>query len=135
MRGRRGTAVAALWGLLLGLAGGAAAGGEVGLVVADLAYERVWAAALQAVDGYPLERAADGVIVTGPRERPARPGEGAFERVAERVTIRVEPVGVRVTRVTVAVEASGWRGGAWVPIADTAPLARDVLARIRQGWS
>lgn len=101
------------------------------MIVADLPYARVWEAAVKAVEGYPVERAADGVIVTGWRERPPREGEAAFERVTERVTLRVEPVSERVTRVTVEVEARGWREGAWVGIPDTDETERAVLARLR----
>jgi hypothetical protein len=105
--------------------------GTMRMVVADLPYERVWTAALQAVAGYPIERAADGVIVTGWHERAPRASETGWSRVRERVAMRVEAAAERITRVTVEVEAAGWRAGEWVPIADTEPLAREVLARLR----
>ena len=101
------------------------------MIVADLPYARVWEAAVVAVEGYPVERAADGVIVTGWRERPPRDGESAFERVAERVTLRVERVSDLVTRVTVEVEARGWREGAWIGILETEATERAVLAKVR----
>lgn len=114
------------------LAGGLVAeASTLRLVVADVPYERVWAAALLALEGYPVERAADGAILTAWAERPARPEESAFDRVAERLTLRVEPMGVGITRVTVLVDAEGRRGGGWVPIADTEPMARAILARLR----
>jgi hypothetical protein len=123
---------AALGAALLVLAGGTAAeGAAMRVVVADLPYARVWEAALRAVEGAPIERAADGVIVTGRVERPPRPEEAGFERVAERVTLRVEAFAERITRVTVLVEAQGWRGGAWVPVPDGAETARAIVDRLR----
>jgi len=101
-------------------------------VVADLPYDRVFAAAVRAVEGYPIERVADGVIATGWRSRAPRPDEPGFERVEERVTLRVEPFGERVTRVTVEVDARGWREGAFWPLEDTRATAREVLARLRE---
>lgn len=101
------------------------------MVVADLPYERVWDAAMRAVEGYPVERAADGVIVTTRIERSPRAEEGGFERVAERITVRVEAFGERITRVTVEVDAEGWRGGSWVRIPDTDVTGRAILARLR----
>jgi hypothetical protein len=101
------------------------------MVVADLPYPRVWEAAQRAVGEYPIERAADGWIVTGWRERAPRPDEPWFERLAERVTLRVEPFGERVSRVTVAVEARGRRAGQWVVVPHTEARAREVLARLR----
>jgi hypothetical protein len=109
--------------------------GPLHMVVADLPYARVWAAAREAVRDYPLERVADGEIVTGWRDRPARAEEGTFECVAERVQLRVEAFGDRITRITVTAEARGWRDGGWVSVGETAPLARDVLARIRAAVS
>jgi hypothetical protein len=101
------------------------------MVVADIPYVRVWAAAQEAVRDYPLERMADGEIVTGWRDRPARVEEQDFERVAERVRLEVEPFGDRITRITATVETRGWQDGGWVTIADAAPVTRDLLARIR----
>jgi hypothetical protein len=94
----------------------------------------VWEAAVRAVDGFPVERAADGLIVTGRRERPARPDEAAtFSRVAERAVIRVESFGTGSTRVTVDVEVSGWRDGAWVAIPDGEEAAQAILDRLAAG--
>lgn len=118
--------------LALVFSGVGAGAGMRRMIVADLPYARVWEAAVKAVEGYPVERAADGVIVTGWRERPAREGESGFERVTERVTLRVERVSELVTRVTVEVEAQGWRDGAWVSIQDTTATERAVLARLRE---
>jgi hypothetical protein len=56
---------------------------------------------------------------------------GNFERVAERVQLRVEAFGERITRITATVEVRGWREGGWVMIEETGPVARDLLARIR----
>jgi hypothetical protein len=125
------------WGLLA-LAGFLAVtpaeAGRRRAVVADLPYQRVWEAAVRAVDGFPVERAADGLIVTGRRERPARPDEAAtFSRVAERAVIRVESFGTGSTRVTVDVEVSGWRDGAWVAIPDGEEAAQAILDRLAAG--
>jgi hypothetical protein len=109
--------------------------GPLHMVVADLPYTRVWAAAREAVRDYPLEQVADGEIVTGWRDRPARAEEGTFERVAERVQLRVEAFGERITRITVTVEARGWRDGQWMISEASEPGARDVLARIRTALS
>jgi hypothetical protein len=112
-----------------------AAGAEAGrmrMVVADLPYERVWHAAIRAVSDYPLERAEAGRIVTGWRERAPREGEAGLVRVTERVVVDVERAGERITRVTVAVEARGWRNGDWVGLPDTEATARAVLARLRE---
>jgi hypothetical protein len=103
----------------------------VHMVVADRPYERVWQAATAALAGYPVERAADGVIQTGWSERPAGEGPGGVARVQERVTVRVEPFGERITRVTVSVEARGWRDGQWAPLADTTARENAILDRIR----
>jgi hypothetical protein len=122
--------------LLLGVAllGASAASGTgmMRAVVADLPYDRVLAAAVRALDGYPIAGVADGVITTEWRARAPRPDEPGFERVEERVTLRVEPAGERITRVTVEVEARGWRGGVARPIADTRAIAREILARLRE---
>jgi hypothetical protein len=101
------------------------------MVVADLPYARVWSAANAALAGYPVERAADGVIQTGWVERPAGEAPGGVERVQERVTVRVEPFGERVTRVAVSVEARAWRDGQWIPLADTSAREHAILDRIR----
>jgi hypothetical protein len=117
--------------LLVAATGTAAEAGPVRLVVADLPYERVWEAAVRAVEEYPIERAAEGLIVTGWRERPPRAGEAEFERVAERLRLRVERFAERITRVSVEADARGWRDGAWTEIADADALAREVVARFR----
>ena len=63
------------------------------MIVADLPYPRVWTCRPGSRSRLPLERVADGEIVTGWRDRPARAEEGTFERVAERVQLRVEAFG------------------------------------------
>jgi hypothetical protein len=113
----------------------AANAGPVRMVVADVPYARVWAAALEAVGEYPIERIAEGDIVTGWRERPARPEEQGFERVADRVRLQVEVFGERITRISVIAEVRGWRDGGWISLGEAGPLERDVLARIRAGLS
>lgn len=115
---------------LLAVAGLASAG-TTRMVVADVPYARVWAAALQAMREYPLERAADGLIRTGWRERPPRGDEPGFARVEERATVWVEAFAERITRVSVSVEARGWRDGRWVPITDTTAVENAILDRLR----
>lgn len=105
--------------------------GTLRMVVADLPYARVWSAATFALAGYPIERAADGVIQTGWAERPPGEALAGVERLQERVTVRVEPFGERITRVTVSVEARGWQGGQWVPVADTRTREHAILDGIR----
>jgi hypothetical protein len=78
-----------------------------------------------------VARAVDGVIESGRTERAPRPDEPGLERVAEWITVRVEEVGPRVTRVTVEVRAEGLRAGRWEALRDGEVTARDVLARIR----
>jgi hypothetical protein len=112
--------------------GALAEAGTMRMVVADLPYARVWDAATRALADYPLEQLADGLIRTGWRERAPGEGEAGFERLRERAVVRVEPFAERVTRVTVEVEAQGWRDGQWAPIADTEARARAILARIRE---
>jgi hypothetical protein len=102
------------------------------MVVADAPHAAVWEAALGAVEDYPIERAADGWIVTGWRERVAGPEETGFDRIRERVTLRVEAYGERVTRVTVELEAQGSEAGRWVALPDAAGRARRILAAIRE---
>jgi len=111
---------------------GAPEAGTMRMVVADLPYARVWDAAVRALSDYPVERAAEGVIETGWVERAPSEGEAGFARVLERVTVRVEPFAERITRVTVEVQARGWRDGQWVPIADTEARERAILARVRE---
>jgi hypothetical protein len=120
--------------LVLALTLGVAAPGEaatVRMVVADLPYTSVWRAANEALAGYPVERSADGVIQTGWAERPPGEGAGGVGRVQERVTVHVEPFGERITRVTVSVEARGWREGQWTPLPDTEAREHAILDRIR----
>ena len=111
---------------------GGAEGGALYLVVSDVPHERVWAAALGAVEGYPIERAADGVIVTGRLEREPGEGESGFERVAERIVLRVEAFAPGSTRVTVEAEAEGRREGTWRRLPDAEGPARAVLERLRR---
>ena len=113
----------------------AANAGPARMVVADVPYARVWAAGLEAVRDFPIERIAEGDIMTGWRDRPARVEEQGFERMAERVRLQVEVFGDRITRITATAEARGWRDGGWVSVGEAAPLARDVLARIRAALS
>ena len=101
------------------------------MVVADLPYARVWDAALRAVLDYPAGRAADGLIETGWLERSPGEGEAGFSAVMERATVRVEPFAERITRVTVEIEARGWRDGQWVAIPDTGARERAILDRVR----
>lgn len=127
--GRLVPAVGLLWVTL----GATAEAGMLAIVVADAPYQRVWEAAVRAVDGYPVTRAADGVIVTDWVERPPHQGEVGYTRVLERLTLRVESASRLITRVTVDVEARGRRDGDWVPLQDTEPAERAVLDRIRPG--
>jgi hypothetical protein len=101
------------------------------LLVIDLPYAQVWEGAVRALEGYPLVRAADGVIETARMERAPRPEEAGVQRVAERVVVRVEPLGSKVTRVTVTVETEALRDGRWQAIAASPASARTVLDRIR----
>ena len=126
------------WILALGIVcaeAAAAHAGSVRMVVADMPYARVWAAVLEAVRDYPIERIAEGEIMTGWRDRPARADEPGFERGADRVRLQVEVLGERITRITVTAEGRGWRDGGWVSVGDAEPLERDVLARIRAALS
>jgi hypothetical protein len=121
-----------IWGIAVVWVGLAAANPDpVRMVVADIPYARVWAAALEGVHDYPIERIAEGDIMTAWRDRPASVGEPGFERVAERVHLQVEAFGERITRITAVVEVRGWRDGGWVRLEETRPLERNVLARIR----
>jgi hypothetical protein len=113
----------------------AASAGPVHMVVADMPYARVWAAAQEAVRDYPIERIVDGDIVTGWQDRPPRAEEPGFERVAERVHLQVAASGERITRITVIAERRGWRDSGWVSLGETEPLGRLVLARIRAALS
>jgi hypothetical protein len=122
----------ALAGLLLGLpVTGAPA--DPRLLVMDVPHARVWEGAVRALSVYPLVRAAEGVIETARVERAPLPGEPGVERVAERITVRVEAVAPKVTRVSVTVDAEVLRGGQWQPVEVAPALVRDVLDRIRAG--
>jgi hypothetical protein len=123
-------AVATVLALLLG---GAMTGEAAGqrLVVFDAPYESVWDRVLRALRDYPLARASDGVIETARVERAPRPDELGVERVAERVTVRVEATARLVTRVTADVVLEGFRDGRWSPLEDDGAAVRALLDRIR----
>jgi hypothetical protein len=123
------TAALALALLLGGTMAGEAAG--LRLVVFDVPYESVWDRVLRALRDYPVARASDGVIETTRVERAPRPDELGVERVAERVTVRVEATGRLVTRVTVDVALEGLRDGRWGPLEDDGAAARALLDKIR----
>jgi hypothetical protein len=116
---------------LLLAAAGVTEAAAMRMVVADVPYARVWAAAVRAVDDYPPERAADGLIQTGWRERAPRADEAGVSRVEERATVWVEAFGETITRVSVSVETRGWRDGRWVPIPATAASENAILDRVR----
>jgi hypothetical protein len=99
----------------------------------DLPYATVWEAAVRALGGYVLVRASEGVIETARTERPPLPDEKDVDRVAERITVRVEAMADKVTRVTVVVEAEGLRDGRWQALEGSATTVRTVLDRIRAG--
>jgi hypothetical protein len=106
------------------------------MLVSGLPYEVVWATAIRALgERYPLAQAGEGVIVTERVERAPRPGEAAagaaVDRVAERVTLWVEPVGERLTQLSVRIDAEGRRDGAWVPLPAGEDAAQAILAGIR----
>jgi hypothetical protein len=122
-------ALAAL-GALVATAGTARADGPR-LLVMDVPYERVWERVLRALEDRPVARAADGVIETARVERPPRADEAGVDRVAERVTVHVEPVAPLVTRITVDARREGLRAGRWEPLPDGEAAARAVLDRIR----
>ncbi len=115
--------------------GAAAGGGPVRMVVADVPYARVWAAVQEALREYPIERAADGELVTGWRERAPHAEETGVERVAERITLQVEPFGEGITRITVLVELQGLQAGQWVTLEERGPASHEVLARVRAALS
>jgi hypothetical protein len=101
------------------------------LLVMDLPYARVWDGAVRAMGEYPLARVSDGVIETARMERAPRPDEGGSDRVAERVTVRVEALAGATTRITVTVLAEALRGGRWEPLDASPATIRTVLDRIR----
>src|SRR5262245_9328267 len=103
------------------------------LLVMDMPYTRVWEGALRALDGYTLTRASDGVIETSRIERAPLPDEVGLDRVAERITVRVEAVADRITRVTVTVEAEALQAGSWRAVEASPATTRAVLDRIRAG--
>jgi hypothetical protein len=111
--------------------GGTARAEPPRLLVMDVPYERVWQRVLHALEDRPLARAEGGVIETGRVERAPRPDETGVERVAERVTVRVEPMAPLVTRITVDALREGLRAGRWEPLPDGEAAARAVLDRIR----
>jgi hypothetical protein len=127
---RRAEAALGAAGLLLAIAVSAQPAGSR-LLVIDLPYAKVWENAVRAMGAYPVARAADGVIESDRIERPPRADEPGLERVAERITVRVEEVARLVTRVAVEVRAEGLRGGRWEPLRDGEATARAVLVRIR----
>jgi hypothetical protein len=101
------------------------------LLVMDLPYARVWAGTVRAFGEQALARAADGVIETTRVERAPRPDEAGIDRIAERVTVRVESMADRVTRITVTVETEALQGGSWRAIDASPATVRTVLDRIR----
>jgi hypothetical protein len=129
----RGALVALVAAIALPPGGVMAEPAAVRLLVLDLPYAEVWASVVRTVQTYPLERAADGVIETRRVERAPRSDEPGVERVAERVTVRVEATGRLVTRVTVDVALEGLRDGRWGPLEDDGVAARTLLDRIRAG--
>jgi hypothetical protein len=123
-------AAAAGLALLLGtVVNGEAAGSQ--LLVFDVPYEHVWQRVLRAFQGYPLARTGDGVIETQRVERAPQPYELGVERVAERITVRVEARSPLVTHVSVDVALEGLRSGRWEPLEDDGATVRAVLERIR----
>lgn len=136
MIGRVGLALVAamsVWPAAAAIAQSAAPSPASRLMVLDMPYARVWDGAVHALSGYALARAADGVIETARVERAPRPDEPGADRVAERVTVRVEAVGERITRVTVSVSAEAFRAGGWHAVDPSPATARAVVERIRAG--
>jgi hypothetical protein len=103
------------------------------LLVMDLPYAQVWEGTVRALVAYSLARASDGVIETVRTERAPRPEETGLDRIAERITVRVEAMADKITRVTVTVEAEGRRDGHWRALDGSAATVRTVLDRIRAG--
>jgi hypothetical protein len=97
----------------------------------DMTYARVWDGAVQALGSYGVERAADGLIETARAERAPRPAEKGIDRIAERVTVRVEAMGEMVTRVTVTVATEALRDGRWQAVDASPDTTRAILDRIR----
>ena len=124
-------AALALAGCFLGVTDAAAEPSTPRLLVMDMPYARVWDGAVRALGSYGLDRASDGLIETARAERAPLPAEKGIERIAERVTVRVEAVGEKVTRVTVTVTAEALKDGRWQAVEASAATARSVLDRIR----
>lgn len=103
------------------------------LLVFDVPFARVWERTIQEMKAYPVARVGDGVIETARAERAPLSREAGAERVAERITIRVEAVAETVTRVTATVDAEAWRDGRWQPFEGSSITTRTVLDRIRAG--
>jgi hypothetical protein len=129
LRARRGLVALALAACLVGVA--TAQPSAPRLLVMDMPYAQVWDGAVHALGSYGVERAADGLIETARAERAPRPAEKGMERIAERVTVRVEPVGEKVTRVTVTIAAEVLKDGRWQTVDASPDTARAVLDRIR----
>jgi hypothetical protein len=125
------TLVLAAW--LLPTMGAMAQPATPRLLVMDLPYARVWEGTVRALGGYALARVSDGVIEIARVERAPLPDEAGVERVAERVTVRVEAVTDKITRVTVTVEAEALRNGSWGVVTASPTTVRTVLDRIRAG--
>jgi hypothetical protein len=124
-------AALALAGCFLPLTDAAAEPSTPRLLVMDMPYARVWDGAVRALGSYGLDRASDGLIETARAERAPLPAEKGIERIAERVTVRVEAVGEKVTRVTVTVAAEALKDGRWQTVEASPATARSVLDRIR----
>jgi hypothetical protein len=124
-------AALALAGCVLPVTDAAAEPSTPRLLVMDMPYARVWDGAVRALGSYGLDRASDGLIETARAERAPLPAEKGIERIAERVTVRVEAVGEKVTRVTVTVAAEALKDGRWQAVEASPATARSVLDRIR----
>ena len=127
----RGLTVLALAACMLSGAGATAQPSAPRLVVMDMPYAQVWDGAVQALGSYGVERASAGLIETARAERAPRAAEKGMERIAERVTVRVEAVGEKVTRVTVTVAAEVLKDGRWQAVDASPDTVRAVLDRIR----
>jgi len=126
------TALAASASLMVACSAMAQPAAPPRLLVMDLPYARVWEGTVRAFGEQALARPpADGVIETTRLERAPRPDEAGVERVAERVTVRVEPMADRVTRITVSVQAEALQAGSWRAVDASPATVRAVLDRIR----
>ena len=128
---RGGLLALALSGGLLVAAGATAQSSTPRLIVMDMPYTQVWDGAVQALGSYGVERASNGLIESARAERGPRPAEKGMERIAERMTVRVEAVGEKVTRVTVTIAAEALKDGRWQAVAASPDTARAVLDQIR----